>query len=580
MCLRSLVAIGLSLLLASCSGTPRPIDIEKLLQDFIGTSLALSPILATETGFHSYQGVELDGILDDFSQRGIDGFRVFYNSMHTDARRMDSPKLPKETRADLELIRQYCEAALLDLDRIQTYKHNPTMYVELIGRAVNGPAMLKYAPPEQRFRHIVSRLNKVPQFLQTAKGNLTDSPEVWNRVAQAEGDGDINLIDKEVRAQAPASVRKDYDAAAGKAIASIRDFNNWLKTSLSAHVSDWRLGRELYAEKFKYALANGETPEQTLASAERRLGEIRQHMQQESAQLWPKYFGRKPVPNDANATISGVLDKIAQDHTTPEKFFDEAKQDLAEATQFVKDHKLLPLPKLDNLQVIPTPEFMRGVYGVGGFNPAPALQPQLGAFFWITPVTPDMKQEDIESKLREYNRYHLKLLTIHEAMPGHWLQAQYANDVQPRSRGVLRQLLASNPYVEGWAVYAEQLLVDEGYQPVPEMRLTFEKEMLRVLANAILDVKMQTQGMKDEQALDLMINQTFQERQEATLKVRRAKLTSCQLPTYFAGWEAWLRLRDVYKQKKGSSFQLNEFHAQALKEGAVPMPMLQRLLTD
>jgi uncharacterized protein (DUF885 family) len=576
--LRSLWAPGFLLLLTGCSGPPKPIEIEKFLQDFIGTDLALSPVSATETGFHSYQGVALDDILDDYGKRGVDGLRMFYNSMHTDAKKMDSPKLPAETRADLELIRQYCEAQLLDLDRIQTYKHNPTMYVELIGRAVYGPATLNYAPLDRRMRNIVSRLNKVPAFLETAKANLTDAPEIWNKVAQAEGEGDVDLIDKQVRAQVPPSLEKDYDGAAAKAIAAIRSFNDWLKNTLSGHVRDWRLGRDLYAEKFKYALANGQTPEQTLASAEQKLNEIRFHMEQESKQLWPKYFPGKPVPNDLNATVSAVLNKIAQDHTTPDKFFDNAKRDLAEATQFVKEHGLVPLPKLDNLQVIPTPEFMRGIYGVGGFDPAPALQPELGAFYWITPFTPDMKPEDVESKLREYNAYHLKLLTVHEAMPGHWLQAQYANEVLPRSRGVLRQMLSSNPYVEGWAVYAEQLLTDEGYQPVPEMRLTFEKEMLRVMANAILDVKMQTQGMTDEQALDLMMNRTFQERQEAVLKVRRAKLTSCQLPTYFAGWQAWLRVRDTYKQKKGSSFSLSDFHARALKEGAVPMPILERLL--
>ena len=430
--LRSLWAPGFLLLLTGCSGPPKPIEIEKFLQDFIGTDLALSPVSATETGFHSYQGVALDDILDDYGKRGVDGLRLFYNSMHTDAKKMDSPKLPAETRADLELIRQYCEAQLLDLDRIQTYKHNPTMYVELIGRAVYGPATLNYAPLDRRMRNIVSRLNKVPAFLETAKANLTDAPEIWNKVAQAEGEGDVDLIDKQVRAQVPPSLKKDYDAAAVKAIAAIRSFNYWLKNTLSGHVSDWRLGRDLYAEKFKYALANGETPEQTLASAEQKLNEIRLHMEQESKQLWPKYFPGKPVPNDLNATVSAVLNKIAQDHTTPDKFFDDAKRDLAEATQFVKEHGLVPLPKLDNLQVIPTPEFMRGIYGVGGFDPAPALQPELGAFYWITPFTPDMKHEDIESKLREYNAYHLKLLTVHEAMPGHWLQAQYANEVQPR----------------------------------------------------------------------------------------------------------------------------------------------------
>ncbi len=452
------------------------------------------------------------------------------------------------------------------------------MYVELIGRAVNAPAILNYAAEDQRFRHIIARLNRVPQFLETAKANLTDAPEIWNTVAQSEGAGDIDLIDKQIRSKVPAALKDEYDGAARKAIAALEDFNGWLKTTLDGHRSNWQLGHDLYTEKFKYALDNGQTPEQTLSAAESKLEEIRQHMKNESEALWPRYFPGRAVPSDLNTLVSGVLDRIAQKHTTPDKFFDDAKRDLAEATEFVKDHQLLPLPKIDNLQVIPTPEFMRGVYGVGGFNPAPALQPDLGAFYWITPFGPDMKPADVESKLREYNFYHLKLLTVHEAMPGHWVQFQYANEVEPRSRGVLREMLSNNPYVEGWAVYAEQLLVDEGYQPVPEMRLTFEKDMLRVLANTILDVKMQTQGMTDDQALDLMIHQTFQERQEAVAKVRRAKLTSCQLPTYFAGWQAWLGLRDVYKQKQGSAFNLGKFHERALKEGAVPMPVLRKLL--
>ena len=245
-------------------------------------------------------------------------------------------------------------------------------------------------------------------------------------------------------------------------------------------------------------------------------------MRADSQQLWPRYFPDRPMPKKLNPLVSAVLEKIAQDHASPEGFFDQAKSDLAEATKFVRDHRLLPLPKLDNLQVIPTPEFMRGIYAVGGFNPAPALQPELGAYFWITPITPDMPKADIESKLREYNRYGLQTLVIHEAMPGHWVQFQYANEVQPRSRGVLRTLLSSNPYVEGWAVYATQLMIDQGYEASPEMRLTFQKQMLRVVANTILNVKMQTQNMTDGEALTLMIDQTFQERQEAVAKVRRA----------------------------------------------------------
>jgi uncharacterized protein (DUF885 family) len=189
-----------------------------------------------------------------------------------------------------------------------------------------------------------------------------------------------------------------------------------------------------------------------------------------------------------------------------------------------------------------------------------------------------MPKADVESKLREYNKWGLETIVLHEAMPGHFVQFQYANGVDPRSRSVLREMLSNGPYVEGWAVYATQLMVEQGYDSSPEMTLTFNKQMLRVVANTILDVKLQTQGMTDEQALDLLIHQAFQERQEATAKLQRAKLTSCQLPTYFVGWQAWLNLRAAYQAKVGSAFNLARFHDAALKEGGLPMPDVQRLL--
>lgn len=573
----SCAALCLCLLLSACSHETKPIDVEKLLQDFIGSTLAMQPVTATQVGFHNYEGVNLDSILDDYSERGIRGFRILYNTMHVNASKLDSIKLPPEVRADFALIRDYCEQQLLEIDKLQSYRHNPTMYVELIGQAINGPFTLNYAPIDTRYRQIISRLTKIPGFLETAKQNLIDAPEIWNTVAQQENDGNIDLIDDEVREKTPPALKAQYDAAAALAIQALRGFNAWLNGTLKQHQSDWRIGKELYAEKFRYAVASGDTPEQTLSAATQKLNEIRSQMRTEAEKLWPKYFGSRPAPKDENKLISSVLEKVAQVHTTPDKFFDQAKQDYDRAAAFVKEKNLLPLPDLNNLQIIPTPAFMRGVYGVAGFQPAPPLEPKLGAFFWITPFDRGMPKADVESKLREYNRWGLDTLVIHEAMPGHFVQFQYANAIEPQSRAVLRAILANGPNVEGWAVYATQLMIDAGFDASPEMQITFGKQMLRVVANTILDVKMQTQGMTDEQALDLMINQTFQERQEAVAKVKRAKLTSCQLPTYFAGWQAWLRLRSEWEKKHGQN-DLPRFHESALKVGALPMPAVSRLL--
>ena len=170
-------------------------------------------------------------------------------------------------------------------------------------------------------------------------------------------------------------------------------------------------------------------------------------------------------------------------------------------------------------------------------------------------------------------------ITIHEAMPGHYVQFEFANAVQPKSRRVLRSIFGNGPYVEGWALYTQQMMSDEGFENnSPELRLTMMKQLLRSIANAILDIRLQTMGMTEQQALDLMMNDTFQEMEEATGKFQRAQLSSCQLPMYFIGWRGWLDTRADYQKRKGSAFQLEQFQDAALKESAVPLPTLPALL--
>jgi uncharacterized protein (DUF885 family) len=196
----------------------------------------------------------------------------------------------------------------------------------------------------------------------------------------------------------------------------------------------------------------------------------------------------------------------------------------------------------------------------------------------VTPIPSSWPQSRIDSKLREYNDSGLQHLTVHEAMPGHYVQAEYANDIEPRSRRLLRDIFGNGPYVEGWAVYSQELMADEGYMSeTPGYRLTLAKQMLRVISNTILDVRLQTLGMTDAQALDLMIKDAYQEPEEANAKLQRAKLSSCQLPTYYAGYKGWLTVREHYR-KTHPDARLKQFHESALKEGAVPLPVLDQLL--
>ena len=536
---------------------------DALVSDFVYGGLALSPVSATGAGYHVHGKLRLDGLWDDYSTAGIGKARDFNHQLLRRLDELKDARLDAERQADLDLVRDTVNLNLLEFERIQSFRHNPTVYVELVGNGLYNPYVLNYAPLEARYQDIIDRLRRLPVLMTQARANLADAPEVWNRVAREENEGNIELIDKTLREAAPKVAQAEYAKVAAPALRSLRDFNSYLATTLAAKTSDWRIGKENYERKCSFVLHTGRTPEELLAAAEADLAATRAEM------------ARLAAPR----SVEEALAEVAAQHATPATYMDEVRKTLAEATAFVRQKALLTLSAGSNLAVIDTPVFMRGIYGVGGFNPAPALEPQLGAFFWMTPIPADWPQARIDSKLREYNRFGLQQLTIHEAMPGHYVQAEFANRIEPRTRRVLRAIWGNGPYVEGWAVYTQQMMTEQGYlDDSPAMRFALLKQLLRGQANTILDIRLQTMGMTDQQALDLMINQTYQEREEATAKLQRAQLSSCQLAMYYAGAKGWNELREHYRLRHPQDYSLKAFHERALNEGAVPLPTLERLL--
>jgi uncharacterized protein (DUF885 family) len=561
-CLSSMGVLWVCAILAA-HASPADLQVTQVVDDFVFGTLALSPTTATGIGYHRHRGITLDDRLDDFSPAGIKESLTLLRDIEVRIGKLDARAFSAEQSADIDIMRDAIEATRLDVEDIQTYRHNPTTYVELIGTALYTPYVLHYAPADERFRHIIRRLRLVPQLIRQAEENLQDSPEIWNKVAREENVGNIDLIEGVLRADCPAALAHDYLDAATPALDALRGFSIWLDMSLSKKTSDWRLGKARYAKKFRFVLATGKSPETLLQEAEADLVKTRGEM----------------VLLASPKTVEQALADVALRHPTPATYMSAAKQSLATATAFVKAKNLVTLPPNANLQVIETPVFMRGVYGVGGFNQAPPLEPKLGAFYWVTPIPDSWPQQRIDSKLREYNDSGLQHLTVHEAMPGHYVQAEYANDVQPRSRRLLRNIFGNGPYIEGWAVYTQELMAEQGYLgDTPGYRLTLAKQKARVLVNTIIDVRLQTMEMTDAQALDLMTKGAYQEIEEATAKLQRAKLSSCQLPTYYAGFKGWLAVREHFKNTHGDAMALRQFHEAALREGAVPLPVLDELL--
>jgi uncharacterized protein (DUF885 family) len=588
-------AVFLLLLFTTCCArrTP-PSDFAKLSEEAVYKLLSFSPVNASGQGLHKWNGEDFDVELDDLSARSIQKQRDYLIDLHRRLAAFDKDALTPEDRADYDIVDYQIGLSLFDMDVGRSSQHSPQSYVELIGSALFNPFVLEYAPKEDRYRHIIARMEKIPHFIDVARRQLRGIPPIWAQVAREENQGNVDLISNTLRTGVPDALKADYDAASGPALDALHSFDRFLdivskepRADAPGATFDWRLGTEQYGTKFKLALATASTPDEVLADAEARLKEVRARMLEISLPLHATWFAGHGNHDDLkgtereNVAVREVLDHIAQDHSTPASYMDDARRYLEEARDFVQAKNLLTLPAGNNLQVIPTPEFERGIFGVAGFNAAPALEPQLGAFFWVTPIPPDWPKERSDSKLREYNAYQMRLIVIHEAMPGHYVQAEFANNVQPKARRVLRAVFGNGPYVEGWAQYVTQVVLDEGFlNHSPELRLTLLKQELRVDANAILDIRLQTNRMTDQEAMDLMEKSTFQEHEEAVAKLQRAKLSSTQLPTYFVGWRDWLRVRELVKQTRGAGFNLRDFHDAALKEGAVPLPVLARLLTS
>ena len=549
---------------------------------FLLTSLRYSPVEATQAGYHGDPRAPLDDQLDDASPATIASERTLYLSGKScfAAVKASDP----EDRADLALLRSNIESTLFELDVRQGYHYRPQDYSEMIGSGLFFPLTSTEGTESSRLSSVLARMEQIPVILQQARQNLKDADPVFIDTALEENAGAIDVLDQVggmIAAGSP--LRGRYDAAAKAARAALDGYAAWLKNDLSKrpHAVTWRTGPAVYTKIFAFALGPGghETPDSVLAAAERDLSKVRSEMYDVALPLHRTWFPDHKHDGDANKVIMEVIDRINQDHVAPGDLLQKVKADAGAIRAFIVQKDLLTLSDRDNMRIVPTPVFLRGVYSVAGFHPAPPLAPAQEAEYWVTPIDPKAGKEQAESKLREYNNWMLQYLTMHEALPGHYTQYEHANNVKPSSRRVLRALLGNGPYVEGWGEYGVKEMEDAGYSNHdPRFVLMVQKIRLRVIANAILDIRMQSRNMTDQEALDLMQNKAFQTAAEAQGKLRRAKLTAGQLITYYVGFHQWIDVRTQIQQQQGNGFSLKRFNDMALDEGPLPLPIMKPLL--
>jgi uncharacterized protein (DUF885 family) len=420
----------------------------------------------------------------------------------------------------------------------------------------------------------------LPRIVEAARTSLRHPPKVYAETAIRRNRGAIAFYEKgiyDLAGEIPAL--SDLKPAANSVLPVLKGYQKFLEeTLLPRATGDWRLGKEKFARKLELELNAGLSAEEVLRDAESEFTRVVRDMYVLARQLWPRTFPGQALPPDdvegRRATIQRVLDRLNQDHGKVEDLVGDARQTVVKIKEFIRRNDLVRLPEPDRCQIIEMPEFQRG-FSVAYLNPAPPLDPKAASFYAISPPPREWDARKVESFMQEYNRSMLSILSIHEAYPGHYVQLEYGN----RHPSLIRRVLWSGVFAEGWAVYTEQMMLDQGFgEGDAALRLHQLKWYLRAVANAILDHKMHCTAMTDEEALAFLTQGAFQAEGEALGKIVRAKLSSCQLSTYFVGRMAFYRLRQKVQREMGDKFHLGRYHEAVLAHGTLPVKYLPELV--
>ncbi|MBA3765590.1 MAG: DUF885 domain-containing protein [Acidobacteria bacterium] len=544
---------------------------EALAKKYIEQLLEMNPETATQLGEHRF-----DDRLDDYSLAGVERERAVNRKYLKALDAIPVKSLSPVNSVDYRIMRNRLEYNLFSVDVLREYEWNPLRYN--IGNAIYGLIARDFAPLKDRLRNIKERLKVVPVVVAQAKLLLRNPPRIHTETAINQNTGTISLIRDELRPfieQAP-ELKAEIAPAQSVAIKALEDYGAWLqKDLLPRSTGNFRLGDEKYRRKLRFALESDLSKEEILRRAEADLKSTQDAMYDVALPLYKKYF---PLEKDRarladrKLVIKAVLARLAEMHPTNETIVPLASEQVKAATDFVRANNLVSLPS-GPVKVIVMPEFTRGV-AVAYCNAVGPFESRGETFYAISPTPQDWTPARMDSFFREYNNYMLQDVTVHEAMPGHYLQLAHANKFTAPTR--LRAIFQSNTFAEGWAVYAEALMAEHGFGG-PEVRLQRLKLYLRSIINAILDQKVHTAGMTEKEALALMMNEGFQEEGEAAGKWRRAALTSAQLPSYYVGSIEVNDIRRAYETRMGDTVDYKRMHDTMLSFGS-PAPKYVREL--
>jgi uncharacterized protein (DUF885 family) len=577
-----LVIAGLAFVHAAASAAPGADEAFSELADrYLNEAAERSPVAATALGDH-----RADHMLDNVDAAARARTRDRYLEYREALAAIDRNELSRASQVDAAILDNGIESMLFELDTLEEWAWNPLYYVRLSGNAVYGLLSRDFAPLEQRLDNAASRLAQFPRFFEQARESLQPErvPKIHAETAIQQNRGPETIIDSMIvpliEGVSPEIVER-LEVAIETARAAIADHQAWLENELLPRANgDFRIGAELYDRKLALTLNSSLSRKEIRTLAENEYELVRNEMYDIAKQV---YAGKHPYtafpdnPDESykQAIIRAALEEAYQQLPPRDQIVEIVKQYLQQASEFVVEKNIVTMPE-EPVEIIVTPEFQRGVY-LAYLSPPGPLDREQKAFYAVAPLPAAWTDAQVESFLREYNLYSIQNLTIHEAVPGHYLQLALSN----RHPSALRSALWSGPFVEGWAVYAERVMIDEGYlDHDPLMRLINRKWYLRAITNAIIDSAIHVDGMTQDEAMKLMIEGGFQEEREAAGKWVRAQLSSAQLSTYFVGYQEHEALRTDFEAAWGDEFTLRRYHDQLLSYGSPPVRFVRALMLN
>ncbi|MFH7015803.1 DUF885 domain-containing protein [Flavobacterium sp. FlaQc-47] len=543
---------------------------DKYKDGFVTALWKISPDWAAGVGYHKLDSVL---VVPNEAQQKVE--LDFINAQLDSLKQFDVENLSDNNKTDFRMIKNQLESSVFSIKELKSYEWNPSEYnvCGSFAEILNG----KYDSLEVRLRAFNAKMNNVPAYYEAAKANIKNPTIEHTELAIAQNLGGSSVFDADLNAALKQSKLSDAEKKEmlEKAIVAkkaISDYAEWLKTTPNKTPRSFRLGAALYAKKFDFNIQSSYTADEIFKIAVDHKKDLHDKMFVLADKLWTKYKGTEPKPTNKLDLIKQVIDKISLQHTTPEKFQSEIEKQIPELTAYVKAKDLLYIDPSKPLVVRKEPAYMAGVAGASISAPGP-YDKNANTYYNVGSMT-GWTAENSESYLREYNDYILQILNIHEAIPGHYTQLVYSN----QSPSIIKSILGNGAMVEGWAVYAEKMMLESGYKNSDEMWLMYYKWNLRTTCNTILDISVHTKNMSKEAAIDLLTKEAFQQQAEADGKWKRVTLSQVQLCSYFTGYTEIYNLREELKKQEGDKFNLKKFHEKFLSFGSAPVKYIKELM--